>query len=341
MSDQSLKEFDKVTSDINKIRESGNFVPDTSTKEGYEASKRFVLDITTPARTKLTNAHKLVKAYWIAGGKKVDGIKNDLMESLEEIQKPHKLAYKEVDRIKKEKKEKFESDLQDKIDFFHGFKSVISGTSDQITSIIQSCGEVDTTEGFYHRAADASIARTDALQHLNELLVSVVKLEAEKERQDALAEENRLRQIDIDAQLEVMRKHQEKLDSKQAEINLKENEAAKKIQDEMALEKSLVHEKELREQEAKRINEKYKADELHKNNMAELKVKQEKEQKEEAERLQKERIEREAKLRAGRTKNRNEAAKVLVSEVGISKEDAVKIMNLQASGKVPFVVTNF
>lgn len=339
--DKALEEFDKVTSDIAKIKEKGDFVVDMETKEGYEASKRFVLDFTTPARSSLTKAHKSVKEYWVKGGKKVDSIKNELMEVLEEIQNPHQEAYKQVDKLKKEKKERFELALQDKIDFFNGFLRVNTGNSDQITSIIQSCGEVDTSEGFYHREVDAIKARSEALEYLNELLLSTVSREAEEVRQRELAEENRVRQIAIDEQQEKLRKQQEEIDLKQAEFNRVSNEANKKREDERILKENLAHEEEIRDQEAIRINEKYEADLLHKKNMAELKIKQEAEQKEEEERLAKERQDRENKLRAGRTKNRNEAAKVLVDSIGLTKEVAVKIMNLQASGKVPFITTNF
>ena len=84
--ENSLKEFDKVMAAVMEIQDKGNFLPDTSTKEGYEASKRFVLDVTTPARTKLTEAHKKAKSHWIAGGKNVDNKKNELMDLLVGIQ---------------------------------------------------------------------------------------------------------------------------------------------------------------------------------------------------------------------------------------------------------------
>ena len=69
---KELIEFDKIAAGIADIQEKGNFIPDMSTKEGYQASKRFVLDETTPTRTRLDKAHKTAKEYWKIGGQNVD-----------------------------------------------------------------------------------------------------------------------------------------------------------------------------------------------------------------------------------------------------------------------------
>jgi hypothetical protein len=227
----SLAKFDKVLANVAIIQDLGNFLPDMSTKEGYEASKRFVLDETTPARTELTAAHKEAKAYWKKGGDNVDTKKNELLALLVEIQEPHQTAYKKVDQEKKDKKLKFDADLQIKIDVFHGYPQRAVGlSSDEITLLIDECGETDTQEGFYHRGADACKARQDALDFLNEALMVAVNREAEEQRQAELAEENRLRQIQIDEQQEAMRLQQEKMDAQQVEIDRVANEAATKAQ---------------------------------------------------------------------------------------------------------------
>ena len=149
-----LVEFDKIAAGIAGIQEKGNFLPDTTTKEGYEApSKRFVLDITTPTRTKLDKAHKTAKAYWVAGGKNVDGKKEEIMDILVDIQKPHQEAYKAFDQVEKDKKAKFEQDIQDKIDVLFNYRIIPNGsTSESITELIQQCGETDTQNGFNHRS---------------------------------------------------------------------------------------------------------------------------------------------------------------------------------------------
>jgi len=247
---KELVEFDRISAGMADIQEQGNFLPDTTTKEGYEASKRFVLDVTTPTRTDLGKAHKTAKAYWITGGKNVDTKKNEIMDLLLDIQKPHQEAYQEFDQIKKDEKLKFESDIQGKIDVFSSYKLTNpNSNSNFITDAINQCGETDTVEGFYHRAKDAELAKQDAMQYLNDLLISAVNRESEDQRQTELAEENRLRQIQIDAQQEAMRLQQEEIDRKQAEINRVENEVAARAQAEADEKQRLINEEEQAERE--------------------------------------------------------------------------------------------
>lgn len=219
---KELIEFDKIAAGISDMQEKGNFIPDMSTKEGYEASKRFVLDETTPTRTRLDKAHKTAKEYWKLGGQNVDKKKNEILDLLVVIQKPHQEAYKAFDQEKKDKKAKFEADLQFKIDVFSNYKFLPPNyNSDVIANIIQECGETDTIEGFYHRAKEAELAKQDAMLFLNDALMSAVNYEAQQQREAELAEENRLRQIQIDEQQEAMRLQQEKMDAQQADIDAK------------------------------------------------------------------------------------------------------------------------
>lgn len=226
---KELVEFDRISAGMADIQEKGNFLPDTTTKEGYEASKRFVLDVTTPTRTDLAKAHKTAKAYWISGGQSIDAKKNEINNLLLDIQKPHQEAYKAFDQIEKDKKLKFEADIQDKINGFYDFKFLVDinvTTSDEMTSIINSCGEIDTVSGFYHRQKDAETAKRETMLILNDCLMSIVTRETEQQRQAELAEENRLRQIQIDEQQAKMDAQQAEMDAKQAEIEAKQKAQA-------------------------------------------------------------------------------------------------------------------
>lgn len=221
MSDlNKLVEFDKITAGIAEIQSKGNFLPDMSTKEGYEASKRFVLDETTPTRSKLDKAHKEAKSYWLEGGKAIDKKKNEIMDILVDIQKPHQEAYKAFDQIAKDKKLKFESDIQDKIDLFTNFQQQAFGkNSEEITNIIFECGEIDTVEGFYHRGADAAKVKSEVMQSLSDMLMSAVNLEAELKKQQEIAEENAKQQAEMAEQQRIMQEQQDKLDAQQRLID--------------------------------------------------------------------------------------------------------------------------
>ena len=232
--------------------------------------------------------------------------------------------------------------MREKINFFQlKSQSTVGLNSDQITNLINEVGEVDTSEGFYHLAKEATEARQSALDLLNDELLKVVGQEAEAKRQEELAEENRLRQIEIDKQQEGMRLQQEEIDQKQVEFDRVEQEKAEELQAKIDEENLIQYEKEQAELKIKRDAEQLEQLEQHIHKMDELKAKHEAECKAKEERLEKERIETENKLRASRTVNRNTAAKALVDELKIDKELAINIMNLQAEGKVPFVQTNF
>lgn len=331
---KELVEFDKIAAGMAEIQEKGNFLPDTTTSEGYEASKRFVLDFTTPTRTSLDKAHKTAKAYWIAGGKNIDLKKNELMDLLVEIQKPHQDAYKEFDQIEKDKKQRFEDDLQARIDVFTNYMQHSSHlSSEQVTNMIQECGEVDTQEGFYHRAKDAFTARSNALDFLNDALVAALNREAEQKAQAELYEKNRLDEIELEKQQEAMRLQQEVIDNKQAELDRIENEANAKAQAEADEKQRLINEAEQAE------HEKQLAIEREEYATEQARIASEQAVKDEQARQQKiiddQRIKDEKRASNNRhvTKIKREAKESLM-KLGIDEETAVKIVQSVSHGEI-------
>lgn len=220
-----LTAFDKVLADVKDIQDQANFLPDMTTKEGYEASKRLVLDVTTPARKALEKAHKDTKAPFLETCRFLDGKKKELMPLLESIEAPHKEAYKAIDQEKKDKKARFDAEIESKVQELYNFRNLAIGkTSDEITDLIDSCGEVDTEEGFYSRANDAFIARRESLELLNDALMAAIQAEAEAVKQAEIAEQQRIQQEEFNKQQELMRQQQEEMDRKQALIDAKEAE---------------------------------------------------------------------------------------------------------------------
>lgn len=190
MSNQ-LKSFDKVLSDISKIKKQGDFIPDVSNKEGYEKSKRFVLDVTAACRKAVEEKHKNLKRPIIDTGKLIDGKKNELLSMIEKIESPHKEAYRKHDKDKKEKKEKFESDLDKKVQTIKEFKlKALGKTSEEIEELIGECGEIDSSHEFYHRAKDAELARQESLDYLSEALIQANNYEQAQETIEAVQQNN-------------------------------------------------------------------------------------------------------------------------------------------------------
>lgn len=176
-----IQEFDKVLADIEEIKERGNFLPDVSTKEGYEKSKRFVLDVTTKCRKAIEGKHKELKAPILKIGKELDAKKKTLISMLEEIEQPHKLAYRSKDKEEKERKERFEADLDQKIQAIINVRNQVFGKSaDEISGLIDEVGEIDTSHDFYHKAKDAEQARQDTLSILHNALIQQAQYEAQQ-----------------------------------------------------------------------------------------------------------------------------------------------------------------
>lgn len=218
-----LTRFDKVMSDVKDIQDKGNFLPDCSSKEGYEASKRFVLDVTTPARVQLNTVHKEVKAPFLDACKMLDEKKKELMPILEAIEAPHKTAYKAVDQAKKEEKARFEASIDAKVTELFNYRNQALGlNSSQLSDLIQQCGETDTEEGFYHRSLDAAKARADSLEILNNTLMKVVKEEAEAEQRAIEAEAQRVENERLEAERAALQE-QQKAERLAAEVEARIN----------------------------------------------------------------------------------------------------------------------
>lgn len=338
---KELVEFDKIAAGIADIQEKGNFIPDMSTKEGYEASKRFVLDVTTPTRTKLNAAHKEAKSYWLTGGKAVDAKKNEIMDILVDIQKPHQEAYKAKDQEEKDREAKFEADLQARIDVLYNYRILPPGASSQtITDIIQECGEIDTQDGYYHRATDAFNVRAESLDILNDALMQCVAYEAEQVRQAELAEQNRIQQEQLEAQQEKMRLQQEEMDRKQAEIDKKANEAAEMQRQQEAEKQRVIDEKARIEREKQEAIEReaYAKEqaEIAAENARQAEVARQQEQA----RLEKEEAEKREANKRHNAKIHNGILKVLIAN-GISEEDGKTMINLAAKRELPNVQINY
>ena len=60
-----IAEYDEVSAKIDEMADAANFIPDASTKEGYDKSKRVALDI-GKAKTILEKARKAKKKYFLS-----------------------------------------------------------------------------------------------------------------------------------------------------------------------------------------------------------------------------------------------------------------------------------
>ena len=320
-----LTKFDKVIADVDAVKEKGNFIPDMSTKDGYELSKRFVLDNTAPMRKALEKAHKEVKAPFWDACKFLDSKKKELITMIEEIEAPHKLAYKNHDAEIKRKKEEAEQAVQNKIDWFDQvLNNAFNASSEQIEKMLEDCQDYEMDFDFFgKRIVEAQEKQADTISKLTDRLTQQVMFEQSEKQRIEFEEKQR----DLEArEAKILAEEQAKKDAVNAEHEAKvraEREEAQRIEREQAEKRH--------QEEMKLLAERQEKERLERE--AQLKVQTEKEEAD--------RIERENELRKSRTKNRNEAAKQLMDLTGITKDQAVQVCNQIDANKVTFLSANF
>lgn len=338
-----LKKFDQVIADVESVKQEGNFLPDMSSKDGYEASKRFVLDNTAPMRKAVENAHKEIKAPFWDACKFLDGKKKDLISMIEEIEEPHKLAYKERDAEIKRKKEEADQAVQSKLNWFDSaLNSAFNASSEEIENLLEECQDYEMDFDFFGRRIEEAVSKqSETISKLTERLTQQIQFEQTKKQQDEMervraeldkreaklleleVEKNRAAQSEFDAKEKAKREEYQRIEREEAE---------KRHQEEM----NILAER----QENERV-EREKQIKLQTDREEQERIKRIEQERIEFEKAEQERIDKENSLRASRTKNRNEAAKQLMELAGITKDQAVSVCNDIASNKVTFLTANF
>lgn len=338
-----LTKFDKVIADVEAVKDKGNFLPDVSNKEGYEASKRFVLDNTAPMRKVLEKAHKEIKYPFWDACKFLDGKKKELLVMIEDIEAPHKLAYKEHDAEVKRKKEEAEQAVQVKLDWFDEvLNQAFNASSDKIEALLEDCQDFEMDFNFLgKRIEEAQEKQSNTISKLTERLTQQIQFEQTQKQQEEIA---RVRAELEEREAKLLADEQAKQKAIQAEIDAKEKtdreerqriereEAEKRHQEEM----KLLAERQDLERVEREKQLKFQAERAEQERLA--KVERERI---EAEKADQERIERENELRKSRTKNRNEAARQMMDASGITRIQALAICNEIAANKVVFIAANF
>lgn len=310
MSKLHITEYDEVAQQIDEVKEYSNFIPDVTTKEGYEKSKRVSLDI-GKLLTALEKKRKSKKEYFINGGKEVDAQAKAIKDQLVKFQEPHKLAYKQLDEEKKAREAQRKQGLEDRIAFMRNLPEMMAdSSSDEIKQALNDLAQ-ESCEDFYEYTVNALKARNESIEKLNVLLAKTVQYEKDQ------------------AELEELRKLKELKEAKENEERIAQ-QAKSDAQAEIERAQAEAEEARLRAEEAER-----KAKEE-----ADLAIAQaEAQRKAEAQRL-----EDEAKARQANTEHRAKINNGILSalvENGFSEEDGKKIITLAVKGKLPNLTINY
>lgn len=306
----SLSKYNEFNATINEVVAAGNFIPDVSTKEGYEKSKRVAID-----GRKVWNAvDKTRKVLGEEARQLVTDINNEGKKYLSMIDSainPHLEAYKEHDAEIKRKEDEAAQAITDRIEAFkEPIMNAYSLNSEELASVIDSL-QSDTLDGFGNRTIEAGKVRESAVNQLTEI-------RAQKIMAEENAKQLAMQQAELEKQQEEQRKAQEII-----------NEATKIEREKLDAERAVIEEEQRKAQEDQRV--KIAAEQAR---QAELER-----QKAELEREAAELEKREAnKKHVG--KIRKEAKEKFMA-IGMDEEIAKKVVLAISNGEIPHVSISY
>lgn len=171
-------EYEEIRAKLNEVKEECNFIPDVSSAEGYEKSKRVSLDVGKILST-LEKKRVAAKADALAYGRLVDSEAANIREALTELQLPHKQAYRELDQAKKDREAKRKVRLEAKIAEISTLPvKLCSASSAEISAALETL-ENEDCETFYEYTMEALKARNAAREALEAMFTA--KLQSEKD----------------------------------------------------------------------------------------------------------------------------------------------------------------
>ena len=304
-----LEKYNEFEASLVEIENACNFLPDVSTPEGYEKSKRIGLDG--------RKVDKAIDDKRLQMKKEAEVVANEIHETgkalckrVQDAYKPHQEAYKEHDAEIKRKKEAVEAKITaDIAAFMESVNTAYDLSADEIGDLIAK-HESNPME-FGNRTIEAGESRTRAITQLKGMQAS--KIMAEQQAKD-LAEQ----QAELDRQQEEQRKAQEII-----------NEQNRIEQENLAAERQAQQEEQRKAQEEQRV----KAAE-------EAAAQAERNRIEQAAAAEKAAAEKKAANKAHR-KSINNAALNDLTAAGFSDEDGKRIIELVAQGKISNITINY
>jgi hypothetical protein len=174
--EKELVPYSEFTEQMESLRERADFLPDMSTKEGYEASKRIHLDY-----RKLENGvdkeRKARKKYWADGGKAVDKEGNGIAGEVADLRQPHTEAYQKVDAEKKEREAKRVAELEGRVAYIRDLPASLGFSSSDEIKLAMEEMQAEECFAFYEYANKALEARNATRETLGQMYTNALQQE--------------------------------------------------------------------------------------------------------------------------------------------------------------------
>ena len=237
-----IQAYNEFEAGMAKLEEVSNFLPDATTKEGYEKSKRIALDI-GKVKSKLEKVRVSEKSYWLEGGRQVQTQAKEIEVRLVNLIEPHKEAYKAVDNAEKLKKQKRQDEATAKIETI----AIMIETAEHLDSVgvselMEQCEQFDTENGLWELTNDGIACKLRVGKKLLDMYLTKQQNEAnEKELAELRAKQAIQDQKDHDARIAKQASEQAEKDKQEA-IEREEQAKANQLkaeQDKIKTEKRL------------------------------------------------------------------------------------------------------
>ena len=327
-----VSEYDEFRKKLDEVKEACNFLPDVSTDEGYDKSKRVSLDV-GKALTALEKTRKELKAESLAFGKTVDTEAKSIAATLIEFQLPHKEAYKELDNLKKEREASRKAELEERVRVLRGLPEAMKDSDSEGCKMALESLNAEECLDFYEYATQALEARNASREALSKMFAE--KLQQEKDA-DELAElrKKQAEQDQKDRDDRIAKEASEKAEREAAEAKAAEQAAIKQAAEAVRLREESEKLAEERRVEAERqaAIDAEKAAEAAR--QQQIQIQKSKEAAEQAEQEK-----REANKR--HVGSVRKAAKESIMAIGLSEGDANKLVMAISNGDIDKVTINY
>lgn len=184
----NIVEYDEIREKLDEVKKTCNFLPDVSTKEGYDKSKRVSLDV-GKLLTALDKKRKDKKAYFLDGGRSVDAQAKEIAAELEEFQLPHKDAYKELDQLKKDREIERKAKLEERVRYMRELPESMRDSDSDGVKMAMEFMQAEECLDFFEYTPQALEARNSAQKELGEMYIKLLASEKQAEELEKLRAE--------------------------------------------------------------------------------------------------------------------------------------------------------
>lgn len=233
MSDFVIAEYDEFRAGMSTMKDECNFIPDTSTAEGYQKSKDVALKH-KKSLTALEKKRKEKKKFYLDGGRAVDAQAKVIEAEMSGYIEPHLTAYKAIDTAKKEREAKRVAALEERVASIADLPELLrESSSEEVKHALESL-QVEECTGFEEFEQAGLKARNASRKALAVMFGDKLKAEEDARELARLKKENEAREqkeredkIREDAKRNAEREAQKVIDDNNARI---EREALAKKQ---------------------------------------------------------------------------------------------------------------